>query len=429
VADHRSLKATQLALLCVFVLGAACTSERSNTAASTKHSATTTKNAVTGQGTDKKQDAGTVTTKIDRSGVSDVGTDGPLDYADPRMWLCRPGNDPDECDANLDATELLPDGTQQLVKHVKAENPTFDCFYVYPTVKLTSAGPMTDFANIDITLDPLLAQAARFNRVCRMYAPLYRQNGVVPGAGGAPTAGGSFNLGAGDVRDAFKYYLDHLSQGRKFVLMGHSQGTGMVTAMMVQDVDPNPEVRAKLISALLLGGSVTVPDGQDVGGTFQNIPICTKPRQVGCAMTYASFSKEVPPSATGGFGSSAQTGLVAACTEPAALADRASERYSGSYVALNLVNKTFLAQGIDQLPSVDTSYILYRDVFRGECKSGNGRNYLEISLEMAADDPRPPFPYHFPGLESALGLHLVDYALELDDLIEDVRLQAEAAGD
>ena len=74
------------------------------------------------------------TTKIDRTGLSNVGTDKPIDYADPRMWLCRPGNDPDECDANLDATELLADGSRKLVKHQKAAEPEVDCFYVYPTV-------------------------------------------------------------------------------------------------------------------------------------------------------------------------------------------------------------------------------------------------------------------------------------------------------
>src|SRR4051794_30647613 len=57
-----------------------------------------------------KADAAAVkTVAIDRSGLTDVGTDKPLDYSDPRLWLCRPGNDPDECDANLDATELLAD--------------------------------------------------------------------------------------------------------------------------------------------------------------------------------------------------------------------------------------------------------------------------------------------------------------------------------
>jgi len=71
--------------------------------------------------------------------------------------------------------------------------------------------------------------------------------------------------------------------------------------------------------------------------------------------------------------------------------------------------------------------VVYRDVLRGECKNENGYSWLEISLEMPEDDPRPPPPYRSPAIEPALGLHLVDYNLELDDLIEAVRLQAKAA--
>jgi hypothetical protein len=385
-------------------------------------------------GTSLEAGVGTVSTvPIDRSGLTDVGTDQPLDYSDPRLWLCRPGNDPDECDANLDSTELLPDGTRRVVTHVKALNPDYDCFYVYPTVKLTSAGPMTDFAHYQITLDPLLNQAARFNQECRMYAPLYRQAGVVPGAGGAPTlsdAGmaATFGLGLADVRDAFKYYLEHLNNGRRFVLMGHSQGTGVVTSMMTTDVDPVPQVRAKLISALLIGGGVTVPEGMAVGGTFQNIPLCTQANQVGCVVAYNSFSKETPPSATSTFAHAA-AGQMIACTEPATLAGHAGQRYQGSYIGLKLSNPSLLLpDGIDQIPKdITTPFVIYRDVLRGNCKYVNGASYLEISLEQPSGDQRPPPPYHFSAIEGALGLHLYDYNLELDDLLEVVRLQAAAA--
>jgi hypothetical protein len=368
-------------------------------------------------------------TKVDRSALTDVGTTKDLDYADPRMWLCRPGNDPDECDRNLDATELKPDGTRVVVPHVKAKDPGFDCFYVYPTVKLTSAGPMTDFANIDITLDPLLAQGARFNQICKVYAPLYRQAGVVPGAGGAPMLGGSFDLGQDDVRKAFKYYLEHLSQGRKFVLLGHSQGTGMLTGMIAQDVDPNPALRARMISALLIGGGVTVPVGANVGGTFQNVPLCTQPKQTGCVIAYNSYSQETPPGAMSTFARTMMPGMQVACTEPAALAGRAGQLYQGSYVGLHRVNASFVQDGFDKLPTdIQTPFIIYRNVFHGECKVSNGASYLEISLQQPPGDMRPAPPYHSALIEQALGLHLVDYNLELDDLIDTVSQQAAAAG-
>jgi hypothetical protein len=372
------------------------------------------------------------TAQIDRSGLTDVGTDKPLDYADPRLWLCRPGNDPDECDRNLDATELLPDGSRKLVEHVKASDPGFDCFYVYPTVKLTSDSPMTDFSAIDITLDPLLAQAARFNEVCRVFAPLYRQAGVVPGAGGAPTpTSNGFGLGLGDVRNAFKYYVEHLSEGRPFVILGHSQGSGMLTSMMMADVDGNEALRTRLISALLIGGNVTVPaspDGAAVGGSFAQLPLCTAPRQQACVIAYNSYSKETPPSATATF-AKAPAGQRVACTEPALLADRAGLAYQGSYIALHRVNASFVQDGFAALPTdIDTPFLVYRGVFHGACKQAEGASYLEISSDQAADDKRPPFPYHSGPIEAALGLHLVDYNLELDDLITAVRLQAEEHG-
>ena len=118
---------------------------------------------------------------------------------------------------------------------------------------------------------------------------------------------------------------------------------------------------------------------------------------------------------------------MAACTEPAALANHAGKRYAGSYVALDLVNKTFVADGADKLPMVSTPFIVYRDIFSGQCQNQNGFSYLEITSNQAANDPRPPFPYHFAALEGALGLHLLDYALEMDDLLEAVRLQGVAA--
>jgi pimeloyl-ACP methyl ester carboxylesterase len=366
------------------------------------------------------------TTKVDRSGLTDVGTTGPLDYGDRRMWLCRPGNDPDECNANLDTTELLADGSRKVVPHARAEDPAFDCFYVYPTVKLSGVGPMTDFANISITLDPLLSQGARFNKLCRAYAPLYRQMGVVPNADGSPGASVRTNLGLDDVRQAFAHYLKHFNQGRKFVLIGHSQGTGMLTAMTAQDIDPKPEVRAQMLSALLIGGSVAVPAGQTVGGTFKNIPLCTKAGETGCVISYVSYSKEVPPSATSTFGRAPAPGQVAGCTEPAALAGRAGQPYLGSYIRLQRVNPGFAADGMDKLPKdIATPFLLYRNVFRGTCKTNEaGFSWLEVSLDWPANDSRPLPPYHNARTEAALGLHVLDYNLELDDLIEAVRLQA-----
>jgi hypothetical protein len=128
------------------------------------------------------------------------------------------------------------------------------------------------------------------------------------------------------------------------------------------------------------------------------------------------------------FGRSPGEGQSAGCSEPALLAGRAGMTYKGSYIRLNRVNKTLDPQGIDTLPpGITTPFVVYRDALRGECKNVGGFSYLEISLQTPAGDKRPAPPYRYPAIEAALGLHLVDYNLEMDDLIETVRLQAAAA--
>jgi hypothetical protein len=87
-----------------------------------------------------------------------------------------------------------------------------------------------------------------------------------------------------------------------------------------------------------------------------------------------------------------------------------------------------LPDGINMLPKdITTPFVIYRDVFRGQCQDSGGDSYLEISLEQPAGDKRPPPPYHFSAIEGALGLDLYDYNLKLDDLLEVVQQQATAA--
>jgi pimeloyl-ACP methyl ester carboxylesterase len=368
---------------------------------------------------DAAADAGE-TFQIDRSGLADVGTE-PLDYARRELWMCRPGSSPNPCrEANLDATEIKADGSQAKVAHVRAQNPEFDCFYVYPTVLLTGAAQMTDLTDqgVEPVLDALLTQGARFSRVCEVYAPLYRQTGL---SGGAPVQGADPALAAKDVRDAFAYYLEHLNKGRKFVLIGHSQGTFMLTAMMQMDLDNDASKRAKMISALLIGGRIYVPEGERTGGTFQNIPLCAEPGDTGCAIAYVSYAQESPPGANALFGGQ-MDGNASACTDPAPLAGN-SGPYKGSYFSTVVRNASF---GPDAPPpEVDTPFVLYRDTFEGECVTRDERTYLQYSL--LADEERGTPPWRHSAVDAlGFGTHLVDFHIALDDLIETVMRQAAA---
>src|SRR5262245_24728423 len=71
-------------------------------------------------------------------------------YGKDENWLCRPGASNSRCKDPGESTEV---GTDNALSNVaapaKVTNKT-DCFYVYPTVDVTSpAGRVKDFANIE----------------------------------------------------------------------------------------------------------------------------------------------------------------------------------------------------------------------------------------------------------------------------------------
>jgi hypothetical protein len=258
-----------------------------------------------------------------------------------------------------------------------------------------------------------------------MFAPLYRQVGL---SGGAPVAGSDRALGLQDVRDAFAYYLANWNEGRKFVLIGHSQGTMMLTGMMQMDLDTESgaEARARMISALLIGGAVQTAADQPVGGTFQNIPICTTQGQAGCVIAYASYASDGPPGMSGLFARNSGD-MKAACVDPKVISGNTG-RFKGSYFRKRIANPTFAPT--TPLPDdLETPFAVYRDLFKGECVEKDGAHYLELTIEPSGDtDMRQP-PWRNTAVEGiGFGLHLVDYHIPMEDLIDAVTLQAQTAG-
>jgi len=379
--------------------------------------------SATGEGDSGAGDGGT-TGEGFRSAFTDVGVDAPLDYSVPQMWVCQPGIEEDECTKSLDATEIKADNTRAAEPHTVATDPAFDCFYVYPTVLLTGAPQMVDFsqAGVDLVNDPLQSQGARFNSMCRMYAPFYRQIGL---SGGAPVEGSDPALGAQDVRDAFKYYLENLNQGRDFVLLGHSQGSAVLSNLVKEDIDNNPEVLAKMISAVLLGIDVAVPKGEVVGGAFQNVPLCTQPGQRGCVITYVSYASDDVPMEGDRFGADPSETEQAGCVNPATLSGNTG-LFKSSYYQTQIANSTFAAD--TPLPDdIDTPFAVYHELFQGECVAENGFSYLKVTLMPSGDgDLRMP-PWRTSAVEAlGFGLHLMDYHIPMGDLLEAVAMQAAA---
>ena len=117
------------------------------------------------------------------------------------------------------------------------------------------------------------------------------------GGGGALSRGPQYD----DVRDAWRYYLEHDNRGRGVVLVGHSQGSFILAELIRQEIDGKP-TQSRLVSAILLGATLSVPRGKDVGGSFKNIPLCRAAAQTGCVVTYVSFRSTIPPPPNTRFG-------------------------------------------------------------------------------------------------------------------------------
>src|SRR5204862_6425961 len=101
---------------------------------------------------------------------------------------------------------------------------------------------------------------------------------------GNPTA-------AGPGRGASRSSLAHDNHGRGFVLIGHSQGSRMLRALIRKEIDPNPSVRRLLVSAIIPGAKATVAKGRLVGGDCAHIPMCARGTQEGCVHSYSPFNR------------------------------------------------------------------------------------------------------------------------------------------
>jgi hypothetical protein len=356
-------------------------------------------------------------------------TGAPLEgYDDPALWLCHAGKPvaEDQClSADLTATELLADGSTAIVQHEIAQDPGFDCFYIYPTVDIRfQPGQTEDFEDIEQELDPLLSQAARFTSMCRVFAPLYHQ--ITIGTFGSAEADALLDSAYGDIAAAFESYLAREGGERSFVLMGHSQGTYMATRLLQEVIEPDPALRDRMLTALLVGGSFSVPFGETVGGTSPSIPLCESDDQIGCVIAYRSYAEELPPE-PGNQGPDI-AGNDVACTGPVVAG--ASTRFAGGFFP-TVTHQEAVFPSLDFGQPIDTPFVLMRDYYEGACTpDSDGFGFLAIASAPAGGDMRSPAvdidnPLLNPGF---LGLHIFDYNFAQQDLLDAVAAKAAAKG-
>jgi Protein of unknown function (DUF3089) len=295
-------------------------------------------------------------------------------------------------------------GSRSLHPASAATNSPFDCFYVYPTVS-SEKGPNTDLTIRPNEIAAARAQASRFSSVCRVWAPMYRQVTVSALFSGGLAA---LNTAYDSLSSDWQYYLQHVNAGRPFILIGHSQGAAMLIRLIADQIDPNPSVRQRLVTAILAGGNLQVPTGQTVGATFKNIPLCTSTSVAGCAIAYSTFGSQPPADSLFGHPGSGvslmslqltSAGQQVACVNPAAIGGGTAG----------------LSPYFPQPGSVP--WITYPNLYTSSCQSANGATWLQVNTVKVPGDTRPVIT---ASLGPTWGYHADDINLTLGNLVTDV---------
>ena len=418
-----------------FVLAAGCTSGEvatSQASAKARRGTTTTTTTATTTSTTPTSTSippTTTTAPPQPRAVAPPSTD----YSDPAHWVCRPDLT-DICDSGLESTVVNADGSLRSEPWTPDPAAPIDCFYLYPTISRDLS------ANSDLVPSPneegfaALNQVARLGSSCRVFAPVYRQITLVALAGmltgsarSSRSARSADRIAFADVVAAWKYYLANDNGGRGVILIGHSQGSGMLIKLMKSEIDPIAAVRRRLVSAFIAGASVRVPAGADVGGDFAHIGLCRSVDQVGCVVSWASFRSTAPPPEGSLFGRPRGSGGgVSACVNPAALAGGPAELHSYFTIRGGAVlgGGTEPAWVDPTIGTVTTPFVQLPGLVTGECVTTNGFNYLSITVHGDPADPRvddvvgdisPPW-----------GLHLQDVNLVMGDIVRLVAAQSAA---
>lgn len=203
------------------------------------------------------------------------------DYSDDYFWIAHPDRSdasdliPPNVDTNNDSTEALID-----VFFVHSTG------YVGPGGWNSNMGP--DNSEIQSTEYMLTSMASIFNGCCQVYAPHYREAHLSAFvADDTESSYQALDLAYQDVEKAFEYFLEHYSQGRAFMIVGHSQGSLHALRLLEQKIDGTP-LQDRLVAAYTLGYWLPMDKFER---SFSSLELCAQPNQTGCIVSYDAYGE------------------------------------------------------------------------------------------------------------------------------------------
>jgi len=198
------------------------------------------------------------------------------DYASPYAWAAT-GEAPS-------AASIVSQGATPA-----ADDPQADVFFIYPTTSSARDRWNEDAADRQLNawtdMSSIARQAGIFNGCCRVFAPRFRQANFVDQNGERELA---LALAYADIEAAFDYFLSHHSEGRPFIIAGHSQGGYLVAELLEKRISGTP-LAGRMIAAYAIG--VAVAEGE-AAVRFPDIPACTTALEGGCFLQWNAVTGE-----------------------------------------------------------------------------------------------------------------------------------------
>lgn len=367
-------------------------------------------------------------------------------FDDLSKWLCHPEQESGNvCEANLDARVVEADGSFTIRPYQADAEAAIDCVYFLPTTSLDPT-PNADFFPDEQEKQTAETQFGPYGEACRQYSPLYRQITLTNLAANVvagqllPTSDNdeAREFAYADVLDAYRHYMANFNQGRGYILVGHSQGSGHLRRLIAEEIEANDYLHQRMVAAHLLGNTVAIPNDATVGASFQRTPVCEDARQVNCVVSYASYRQGDPELADPRFAITFNEDTRAVCSNPAAL--MGGEAVLDVYFPYSLppayaTLTSFYNRGTggpydnrirNLMDAAETPYFKVPGQIRGECvyDENIGVNYLEIRISADPNDPRADdYPAEFVG-GTGWGMHIADVNLALGDLVRLAQSQA-----
>ncbi|MDR2104162.1 MAG: DUF3089 domain-containing protein, partial [Deferribacteraceae bacterium] len=189
----------------------------------------------------------------------------PVDYSNPDNWLAK-GTDGES---------------------------NVDIFFLYPTSWRSAYGeyPIAAINNIEMRHWAnyyYKTRASAFETVGSIYAPFYRQLDASFVIAKQPADGIGYFSGVPltDATAAFDYYIEHYNRGKPYILVGHSQGSIVMAALIALHLRDKPEVYERMIAAYLIG----MPMTQTIYELFPHMKPAQNANDLGVIITYNTRS-------------------------------------------------------------------------------------------------------------------------------------------